>query len=320
MFPKRETDRGSNDQKRHFQLSGCPSLLHAVVVILILGGSGYLASEFSRQFTAEGIEHQLLSRSAIDYSTREGLLAALDQFQPDFLINAAGYTGIPNVDASESNKTRCLLANTALPALIAEVCADRKLTWGHLSTGCIYSGTKPDGSGYTEADVPNFSFRQNNCSFYSGTKALAEEILQEFDNVYLWRFRRPFNQFSSPRNYLSKVIAYDHQLETENSITQVDELVNACHQCLTQQLPHGIYHITNPGIIRTSEVIELIQKHGLSDKAYSFYASDQEFYQEAGRTPRSECILDSSKIQSYGIHLTEIHDALDQALKHWTKI
>ena len=26
--------------------------------------------------------------------------------------------------------------------------------------------------------MPNFSFRQDNCSFYSGTKALAEEILQ----------------------------------------------------------------------------------------------------------------------------------------------
>ncbi|MEM6885555.1 MAG: sugar nucleotide-binding protein, partial [Verrucomicrobiota bacterium] len=218
---------------------------------------------------------------------------------------------------SESNKTRCLLANTALPSLVAEVCAEHSLTWGHLSTGCIYSGTRPDGSGFTEKDPPNFTFRQDNCSFYSGTKALAEEILKEYDNVYIWRFRRPFNSHPNPRNYLNKVLSYEKQLETENSITQVDEMIHACQHYLTKQLPTGIYNITNPGIIKTSELIELIQKNKISDQAYAFYSSAAEFYADAGRTPRSECILDSSKIMSHGIPLTEIHEALDRALRQW---
>ncbi len=35
----------------------------------------------------------------------------------------------------------------------------------------------PDGGGFREDDAPNFSFRTNHCSFYSGTKALGEEVL-----------------------------------------------------------------------------------------------------------------------------------------------
>jgi hypothetical protein len=45
--------------------------------------------------------------------------------------------------------------------------------WKSGSSGCIYTGSRPDGSGFTEENPPNFNFRQNNCSFYSGTKALA---------------------------------------------------------------------------------------------------------------------------------------------------
>lgn len=287
-------------------------------MILVLGGNGYLATEFGAFFTKNEIPHRVISRKDFDYASRPGLEEMLSECQPTFLINAAGYTGIPNVDASESNKSRCLLANTALPALLAEACAQRQLPWGHLSTGCIYSGRRPDGSGFTEKDPPNFSFRHNNCSFYSGTKALAEEILAGFDNVYIWRFRRPFNHLAHPRNYLSKVLSYERQLETENSITWLDDFLKACWTCIRDRPKPGIYNIVNPGIIKTSEILALLESHGLSQKPFSFFQSEEEFY-SSYRTPRSECILDSSKIISHGIPLTEVHDSIDWCLKNWKK-
>ncbi len=72
----------------------------------------------------------------------------------------------------------------------------------------FFTGTRPDGRGFTENDSPNFSFRTNNCSFYSGTKALGEECLQDAENTYIWRLRIPFNHVDSPRNYLSKLLNY----------------------------------------------------------------------------------------------------------------
>src|SRR5207247_10582577 len=50
--------------------------------------------------------------------------------------------------------------------------------------------TKPKAfRGYSEADEPNFSFSRPPCSFYSGTKALAEEAIADVGQSYIWRLR-----------------------------------------------------------------------------------------------------------------------------------
>ena len=39
----------------------------------------------------------------------------------------------------------------------------------------------------------------------------------------------------------------------------------------------------------------------------------------AAKTPRSNCVLDSSKLLNAGVELTEIHEALEKALSTWVK-
>jgi dTDP-4-dehydrorhamnose reductase len=65
---------------------------------------------------------------------------AVTGLKPDFVINAAGYTGKPNVDASEQQKLTCIEANLTLPGIISEVCAQHGIPWGHVSSGCIFTG------------------------------------------------------------------------------------------------------------------------------------------------------------------------------------
>ncbi len=126
-----------------------------------------------------------------------------------------------------------------------------------------------DGRGFTEEDPPNFSFRQDNCSFYSGTKALGEEVLADAEQCYIWRLRIPFSHVDSPRNYLSKVMRYDTLLEAENSLSNLPEFVAAAIDCFEKQIPFGTYNLTNPGSVTTSEVVELIQKSGLTDRPFA---------------------------------------------------
>src|SRR5262249_42792020 len=142
----------------------------------------------------KGIPFRNLRRADLDYSNPAVLLAALQADRPEFLINAAGYTGKPNVDACELHKTECLFGNAVLPGLIAQACAAAGVPWGHVSSGCIYSGERPGGGGFRETDTPNFTFRTNHCSFYSGTKAMGEEVLGGQSGLYLWRLRIPFNE------------------------------------------------------------------------------------------------------------------------------
>jgi dTDP-4-dehydrorhamnose reductase len=289
-------------------------------MILLLGGSGYIGNAYRAHFKRNEIPFRCLSRSQVDYSSLKALTATLQALKPDFLINAAGYTGKPNVDACEIYKAECLAGNAVLPGVIAQACEAVHLPWGHVSSGCIYTGSRPDGSGFTEEDPPNFTFRQNNCSFYSGTKALGEEILANYPGVYIWRLRIPFDQFEHPRNYLTKLMRYSRLLDAVNSISELQEFVEASLLCREKRVPFGIYNMTNPGFVTTREVVDLIRKSGICDRDFDFFDSEDEFMRTVAKTPRSNCVMNSDKLSSMGIRLTEVHEAIERDLRNWTKI
>jgi dTDP-4-dehydrorhamnose reductase len=286
-------------------------------MIVLLGGTGYVGHAFNKLLRTKDVAYLAPQRREMDYSHGPTLLSFLRQYRPEFVINAAGYTGKPNVDASESQKLRCLQANTILPGVISEACQELAVPWGHVSSGCIFNGVRSDGGGFMETDVPNFSFRQNNCSFYSGTKALGEEILAKDASCYTWRLRIPFNEVNEPRNYLYKLMMYEKLVDLRNSISQLDEFVRACYECWERRVPFGAYNVTNPGSVTTREVVDLIDRKGLCKKNFKFFESEEEFRRLATLTPRASCVMDSSKLQSVGIQMTEIHEALEWCLTNW---
>jgi dTDP-4-dehydrorhamnose reductase len=288
-------------------------------MIYLLGGSGYVGHAYQALLARKNIPFRNLRRADLDYSDRAKLTAALKQERPEFLINAAGYTGKPNVDACELHRHECLAGNAVLPGVVADACADAGVPWGHVSSGCIFSGSRPDGGGFTEKDEPNFTFRTNHCSFYSGTKALGEEVLAGKPDVFIWRLRIPFNQVDNPRNYLSKLMRYQRLLEATNSISQLEEFCAATFACWEKRVPFGTYNVTNPGKVTTHEVVELIQKSGVCRKDFVFFRDEDEFMHVAAKTPRSNCVMDSAKLAATGIKLTEVHEAVARDLRNWQK-
>ena len=286
-------------------------------MIYLLGGSGYVGHAYQSLLNRKGIPFRNLRRAELDYANGEVLRAALLQDRPEFLINAAGYTGKPNVDACELHRHECLDGNAVLPGVVADACAAAGVPWGHVSSGCIFTGARPDGSGFTETDIPNFTFRTNNCSFYSGTKALGEEVLADRPDVYVWRLRIPFNHVDSPRNYLTKLMRYSRLLEASNSISHLEEFCAATFACWERRVPFGTYNVTNPGQVTTHEVVDLIRASGVCRKDFVFFKDEDEFMHVAAKTPRSNCVMDSSKLAATGIKLTEVHEAVAHSLRHW---
>ena len=289
-------------------------------MFMILGGNGYVGSAFQKHLQQMQLPFEVISRAVVDYSDETSLLRLLEQRRPEFLINAAGYTGRPNVDACEVHRTECLQGNAVLPGVIRSACEKAGVPWGHVSSGCIYTGVKPDGSGFTEIDAPNFSFRQNNCSFYSGCKALGEELLSGAANCYIWRLRIPFNQVDGARNYISKMMRYDCLLKATNSLSQLDEFAAASVACWTRCVPYGIYNLTNPGSVTTEDVVALIQRHGLVRKDFRFFDSEDQFMKLAAKTPRSNCVLDTTKAEQLKLPMRPIAVALETAIRNWVKV
>ena len=286
-------------------------------MIVLLGAGGYVGGEFIRFFDQQKIVYKVLGRGDCDFYDPEQLSRAIAAAKGDFLINCAGYTGKPNVDACELHRTECLQANAVLPGRIAEACEAANIPWGHVSSGCIFTGAKADGSGFTEDDAPNFSFRQNNCSFYSGSKALGEECLSDAQRCFIWRLRIPFDHHDSARNYLSKVMRYERLLDARNSLSHLREFVTACYDCWARNVDYGIYNLTNTGSVTTREVVELIREAEVVDKQFQFFDDEDDFMKRAAKTPRSNTVLDNSKAIAAGLHLSPVHDAIRQSLALW---
>jgi len=312
-------------------------------MILLLGASGYIGQAFGRELQRRRWPFTAPSRKEVDYNRFEVLLEFLKKNQPEFVVNAAGYTGKPNVDACETAQADTLVGNTLLPQTIAQACAVSAVPWGHVSSGCVFSGakvtlhgqthtekdlTRPDlrslveqspGAihGFTETDPPNFTFRDPPCSFYSGTKASGEEAIAGIGQSYIWRLRIPFDEFDSARNYLSKVQRYEKVYDNVNSISHRGDFVRACLDLWERRAPFGIYNVTNPGFVTTREVVDLVEQILKPAKRFEFWQNDTEFYRKAAKTLRSNCVLDVSKLLATGVKIRPVLEALEDSLRNW---
>ena len=312
-------------------------------MILLLGATGYIGKAFADELKRRNKEFIPLSRSQVDYTRFDKLLEFLRRQKPAFIINSAGYTGKPNVDACELDKAGTLVGNVLLPQTIAQACEVAGVPWGHVSSGCIYSGakifhggqicvekdmTKPElhaiveanpewVSGFTENDPPNFSFRDQPCSFYSGTKALGEEAILGVGQNYIWRLRIPFDEFDNQRNYLSKVQRYAKVYDNVNSISHRADFVKACLDTWEKRVPFGVYNVTNPGFVTTRHVVERIEFLLKPSRKFEYWNSDAEFYKIAAKTPRSNCVMDVGKLLSVGVRIRGVEEALESSLRNW---
>jgi len=178
----------------------------------------------------------------------------------------------------------------------------------HISSGCIYGGYSKD---FSEEDAPNFDFQ--NGSFYSGTKALAEKIVkQQVPNSYIFRLRIPFDEFASPRNYLTKLLTYDQLLDARNSLSHRADFAKYTIDLIEQKVPFGIYNVTNKGSVTTKEVVELMKEHLKPNKEFKFFSKLDNFMQEV-TAPRSNCVLDTEKLEQY-VEIRTAQEALEDAL------
>ena len=313
-------------------------------MILLLGASGYIGQAFAAELARRDMAFTAVSRRDVDYSRFEALLGLLRERRPEFVFNAAGYIGKPNVDACENAKAETLLGNVVLPVTIAHACLEAGVPWGHVSTGCIYNGAKVQDDaggwrlepelnkpevrelflrsperfkGWTEDEVPNFSFRHPPCSFHNGTKVLAEEAIAGVGRNYIWRLRIPFDEFDSPRNALTKLQRYPKVYENINSFSHRGDFVRACLELWSRRAPFGIYNVTNPGAVSMRQIVAKIERLLKPARPFEFFADDQQFYSTGVKAPRSNCILDTTKLLATGVRMRTVDEAFEAALAEW---
>jgi len=312
-------------------------------MILLLGASGYIGQAFANALRQREQCFIPLSKAAFDYTRFEFLFDYLRKIKPDFVINAVDCPDLCQGGSGESDRLEMLQANTLLPQTVSRACEMTNLPWGQISSGSIYSGAKilekdklrierdladpglrkffglhPEHFfGFTELDEPNFSFNAPPCSFYSGTKALAEESIRNGKQNYIWRLRLPFNGHDEPGNFLSQLQDSSSICNAVNSLSHLDDCITGCLELWECRAPFGIYNVTNPGAIATEEVVDMMNRILKPARPLEITSDGWNSHACQARWPEPNCILDTSKLHRMGVRLRHVREALENALEKW---
>jgi dTDP-4-dehydrorhamnose reductase len=148
--------------------------------VLILGASGLIGSglfiQLSRLISCEVLAlvrntndkklfHNILHKNIIyypDFNDLGALKKKLTEIQPTVIINCIGVT---KHSKSIENQSLSIFINSILPIRLSEICRKQDIKFIHISTDCVFSGSKGNYTDYDQAD---------SLEFYGRTKALGE--------------------------------------------------------------------------------------------------------------------------------------------------
>ncbi|KAJ1619005.1 hypothetical protein T492DRAFT_1088898 [Pavlovales sp. CCMP2436] len=281
-----------------------PAMAESEMNVLIYGKSGWLGGLLGDLCAQKGIKYQY---AAARLENRQQLAAELDSVKPTHILNAAGVTGRPNVDWCESHKVETLRTNVIGTMNVADAANERGIHVTLFATGCIfeYDEAHPLGSGkgFKEEDTANF-----HGSFYSHTKALVEDMMQNYPNVCTLRVRMPIgDDLQFHRNFIYKIARYAKVVDIPNSMTVLPEMMPISLEMARRGLT-GIYNFTNPGVVSHNEMLQMY--HDYYDPAFTWANFSVEEQAKVIVAARSNNELDCSKLKAEFPELLSIKDSL----------
>ena len=264
---------------------------------LIFGGKGFMGQNIAALYPG--------SRPVgVDVADSAAVARAIDEVSPDVVINCAGKTGRPNIDWCEDHKFETLRSNVTGALVVLEECLKRNVYLVHFSSGCIYEGDK-GGEGFTEEDPPNYTG-----SYYSRTKAWIDQVMRDFPVLTL-RMRMPFDGSLDDRNLIMKLRKYPRVLTEANSITHLPDFFRAMKALIARRAT-GIFNMVNEGMISPFEIMTRYRE--LVSPNHVFEPLPVGQLGQVAKAGRSNCKLSVAKLQSQGLQLPPVRDAITHAL------
>lgn len=235
---------------------------------ILVVGRGWLGRKMFDQLVVEGHVVTL----APHYSATD----AIERNAYDWVVNCAGVTGSPNVDACELDKAATYRGNAFFPVQLNNLATQYGARFAHFSSGCIYEGPIDR----VDAD-PNFFG-----STYAISKGVSDTILKQDLDVLMFRLRMPFDSSHHPKNLLQKLYNYAKSGKLieggANSITDIDEAVKMAASMIGSCL-HGTYNLVQWNPITNVEIAKMM---GIDAQWYT-----AEEFNASTKAKRSNCII-----------------------------
>lgn len=279
--------------------------------ILITGVNGQVGHALMHELT----EHELigLTRQDCDLTNPDQIKQAIDQHQPDLIINPAAYT---KVDQAEDEPELAFQINRDAPRVMVEKACEYNIPLIHFSTDYVFNGEK-EGA-YVEDD------RTHPLGVYGQSKCAGEETIQEVGGLtYIFRtswvysnighnFFLTMKKFSQERDEL-KVVADQIGVPTSNQFIaeQIKTIIPQLNDNNT-----GIYHLVPDGSCSWYEFAnEIIGQTNPKFNLKNLHPiTSNEFVTKTKRPVNS--VLDNKKIlQQFNLNIKHWSNSLNKIIE-----
>jgi len=208
--------------------------------VLLLGHKGMLGSDLMAQFK---YRHEIIGmdQEEIDVTRASECRKAVDEVQPQLVINAAAFT---NVDACETAKEECFAVNAEAVKNIAESCRGKNIKVIHYSTDYVFNG---NGSRPYREDDPC-----NPINMYGASKLAGEQHLSTLTDNFII-IRTAWLYGAHGKNFVQAIL---DRAKATGKLTVVDDQTGsptctrdlaAATELLVDKNARGIFHVTNRG-------------------------------------------------------------------------
>lgn len=285
--------------------------------VFITGANGQLGRAIQKEYgnTVEYVLSDMLDMEGIlklDISDLDAVRAAVNDTNPDVIINCAAYT---NVDGCEKNEDLAYQANAIGPKNLAIAAKEKGIKLVHVSTDYVFNGngTRP----YVETDEPD------PVSAYGRTKRAGEDFVKENCDKYF--ILRTAWLYGDGKNFVKTMLSLAETHDELNVVcdqlgtpTSAAELAKMIH-FLEGTEEYGIYHATCEGDTNWADFTEeIFKKTGKNVKVNHVTSEEYKKMNPASADRPHYSILENAHLKSVtkDFSMADWHDALDDYLKN----
>ena len=212
--------------------------------VLLLGAGGQLGKSIQSNFS-DSIDLIKLSKNKLSISNKKALGAAIKEFHPEIVINAAAYT---NVDGAERDRNEANVVNNLSLNFLVELSNSYNFTLIHFSTDYVFDGKTKHP--YLESN------EMKPLNYYGLSKSLGDQyIIDNCNRYYLFRVSWLYSPFG--KNFVTSMIS----LATRQSIEIVDDQYGRPTSAVylskflsglvlgSYKLEYGVYNFSSSGSV-----------------------------------------------------------------------
>lgn len=227
--------------------------------VLVFGGSGLVGSKF---IDLHKTSFEIIAPSAeqVDILNKDQITKAVEQFNPDSIINLAAFTQVEEAENQKDDRSGiCFQINAAGAKNIAESAEEFNKHLIYISTDYVFDGEKKHAP-YIETDKPN------PINWYGQTKLAGEQmVLEKGGKTAIVRISMPFSSYYESKKDIARFFL--EQLKMGNQVkvvedqwitpTLVDDIGSALKELLDNKST-GIYHVASRDSVTPLEFVKTL--------------------------------------------------------------